>query len=104
MTLSIFSSNRVESLQKKLCLQLSETRLSDPLRREIIVVPTYAMARWLNLKIARQLGIAANFDYPLPATWIWQLAASVLDRVPEQDPLRAEQSRWKIFDLLQDQH
>jgi exodeoxyribonuclease V gamma subunit len=104
MTLSIFSSNRVESLQKKLCFQLNETRLTDPLAREIIVVPTYAMARWLNLEIARQQGIAANFDYPLPAAWIWQLAASVLDRVPEQDPLRPEQSRWKIFALLQDQH
>ena len=100
MTLSIFSSNRVESLQQNLCLRLSETTLADPLASETIVVPTYAMARWLNLKIAQQQGIAANFDYPSPAAWIWQLAASVLDRVPERDPLQRENTNWKIFTLL----
>jgi exodeoxyribonuclease V gamma subunit len=100
MTLSIFSSNRVESLQQNLCLRLSKTTLADPLTSETIVVPTYAMARWLNLKIAQQQGIAANYDYPLPAAWIWQLAASVLERVPERDPLQREHSIWKIFALL----
>jgi len=102
MTLSIFSSNRVESLQENLCHRLSEVPLDNPLASEVIVVPTHAMARWLNLKIARQETIAANFYYPLPATWVWQLAAAVLDRVPEQDPLRPEQSRWQIFSLLPD--
>jgi exodeoxyribonuclease V gamma subunit len=100
MTLSIFSSNRVESLQQNLCLRLNEARLSDPLASEIIVIPTYAMARWLNLSFAQQQGIAANFDYPLPAAWIWQLAASVLDQAPEQDPLKPEISSWEIFRLL----
>jgi exodeoxyribonuclease V gamma subunit len=100
MPLSIFSSNRVESLLENLCLRLGEATLADPLTSEVIVVPTYAMARWLNLKIARQQGIAANFDYPLPADWVWQLAASVLDQVPERDPLQAGYSSWKIFGLL----
>jgi len=89
MPLSIFSSNRVESLLQNLCLRLSETALANPLTSEVIVVPTYAMSRWLNLEIARQKGIAANIDYPLPADWVWQLAASVLDRVPARDPLQA---------------
>lgn len=100
MPLSIFSSNRVESLLQNLCLRLSEAALANPLTSEVIVVPTYAMSRWLNLEMARQQGIAANFDYPLPADWVWQLAASVLDRVPERDPLQAGYSSWKIFGLL----
>ena len=100
MTLSIFSSNQVESLQQNLCLHLNETQLSDPLTGEIIVVPTYAMARWLNLQIAQQQGIAANFIYPLPSTWIWQLAASTLNGVPERDPLQVDFLSWKIFSLL----
>ena len=100
MTLSIFSSNHVESLQQKLCLQLNETRLSNPLASEIVVVPTFAMARWLNLQIARQQGIAANFKYPLPAAWIWQLAGTILTGLPQHDPLQTDFSSWKIFGLL----
>jgi len=97
MPLTIFSSNRVESLLQNLCLRLGDATLTNPLTSEVIVVPTYAMSRWLNLEIARQQGIAANFDYPLPADWVWQLAASVLERVPERDPLQAGYSSWKIF-------
>ena len=100
MTLSIFSSNRVESLQQNLCLRLGKKPLAGPLTSETIVVPTYAMARWLNLKIAQQQGIAANYEFPLPGAWIWQFAASVLDRIPERDPLQREYSNWKIFALL----
>ena len=89
MTLSIFSSNRVELLQQNLCRHLSQATLADPLASEIIVVPTYAVARWLNLKIAQQQGIAANFEYPLPADWVWQTAASVLTQGAQSLPSSA---------------
>jgi len=102
MALSILSSNRVETLQENLCLRLGESLPANPFIEEIIVVPTYAMARWLNLQIALQQGIAANISYPLPASWVWQLAASILDQVPLQDPLQCEQTSWKIFNLLPD--
>ena len=100
MALTILSSNRVESLQEILCRRLSDQVLTDPLAQEFIVVPTYAMARWLNLQIAQQKGIAANINYPLPAAWVWQLAASILDHVPLQDPLQRDHTSWKIFNLL----
>jgi len=100
MTLSILSSNRVETLQENLCQRLGEDSPANPFVEEIIVVPTYAMARWLNLQIARQKGIAANISYPLPAGWVWQMASLILDHVSLQDPLQHEQASWKIFNLL----
>ena len=100
MAFSILSSNRIEKLQQSMCRHLSEIPLPNPLAREIIVVPTFAMARWLNLQQARRQGIAANIGYPQPAEWIWQLAASLLEQVPDQDPLRTETTCWKIFSLL----
>jgi exodeoxyribonuclease V gamma subunit len=100
MALSILSSNRVETLQENLCYRLTERLPTNPFAAEIIVVPTYAMARWLNLRIARQQGIAANIDYPLPADWVWQLAASILENVPGHDPLQPVLASWKLFNLL----
>ena len=100
MALSIISSNRVEALQHSLSSHISTQMLADPFESEVVVVPTFAMARWLNLKIAQQQGIAANIDYPLPASWIWQLATSILDDIPKIDPLSRDSMSWGIFQLL----
>ncbi len=97
-------SNRVESLQQQLCARLQESPLRDPFRPEIIIVPGNAMRRWLGLRIATAHGIAANIEFPLPAAWIWQLAARAhsLDprNVPNEDPLSREQAAWQIFAAL----
>ena len=85
MALTVFSSNRIESLQDRLMKNLAKPP-SDAFASEIIIVPTYAMGRWLNLRFAQQQGIAANIRYPQPGQWIWQLAASLLPNLPEQDP------------------
>lgn len=100
MALSIQSSNRVETLQQILSHQLTEFPLSNPFAAEIIVVPTFAMGRWLNLRFAQQQGIAANIQYPLPAGWLWSTAASIIEGVPELDPLRLESLIWRIYSAL----
>jgi len=100
MALTILSSNRVETLQSKLTQQLAAQPLHDPFAREIIVVPTYAMARWLNLRIALQQGVAANIDYPQMGEWIWALAGRILDGTPKRDPYSRDTLNWQVFGLL----
>ena len=100
MPLSILSSNRVETLQASLARRLAEEPLADPFAREIVVVPTFAMARWLNLRLAQSQGIAANLHYPQPAQWIWQLAGDLLGDLPRQDPFSRDGMAWRLFGLL----
>ncbi len=100
MAFYIQRSNRVEILQQNLARQITEGPLPDVFSAEVIVVPTFAMSRWLNLRFAQQLGIAANIEYPLPATWLWDTAAQLLDDLPAQDPLNRESMCWKIFTAL----
>lgn len=100
MALTIISSNRVETLQSRLVEQLAANTPDDPFACEVIVVPTFAMARWLNLRIAQQQGIAANIEYPQPGKWIWQLARQVVGEVAEEDPYSLESLAWSIFDAL----
>ena len=100
MALTILSSNRVETLQSILTQQLATQPLRDAFAQEVIVVPTYAMARWLNLRIAQQQGIAANIDYPQAGAWIWALAATILDGAAKQDPYSADALNWQVFSLL----
>ncbi|MDO8270740.1 MAG: exodeoxyribonuclease V subunit gamma [Gammaproteobacteria bacterium] len=108
MPLHLSSSNRIETLQLQLADLLSAQPLADPFAREVVLVPTMALQRWLNLQIAGCHGVAANIDCPLPAAWIWKLAAQLLDiagdssagAVPQQDPLSRESSAWKIYGVL----
>lgn len=104
MPLHLSCSNRIEALQRELALLLSENPLANPLQAELILVPSMAMQRWLNLQLATQHGVATNIEYPLPAAWFWHLAASMLaggsadERV--QDPLSRELAAWKIYGVL----
>jgi len=100
MALSILSSNRVEILQSRLRQHLAAAPLADPFASEIVVVPTFAMARWLNLRIAQQQGIAANIQYPQVGEWVWRLASSALAELPQQDPYSRDALGWQIFCLL----
>jgi len=104
MAFFLSCSNRIESLQQQLTSLLREEPLKEPFQKEVILVPSSAIKRWLNLQIATQHGVAANIDYPLPASWIWQLAASACrheeDSSSTQDPLSREQAAWQIFGAL----
>ncbi|NNE64359.1 MAG: hypothetical protein HKN34_09770, partial [Gammaproteobacteria bacterium] len=100
MPIRIYSSNRVEKLQHSLCYELTSQPLTNPLAGDVILVPTFAMSRWLNLRFAQQRGVAANIEYPLPAAWLWQIAEQVIGDIPARDPLAAEPMTWKIFSML----
>ncbi|MDP1930259.1 MAG: exodeoxyribonuclease V subunit gamma [Gammaproteobacteria bacterium] len=102
MSFHLNCSNRIESLQQLLALNLVQKPLESPLASELILVPGMAMQRWLNLQLASQHGVATNIEYPLPATWFWKLAASALEGGDEkrQDPLSRELAAWKIYGTL----
>ncbi|MDH3859602.1 MAG: exodeoxyribonuclease V subunit gamma, partial [Gammaproteobacteria bacterium] len=100
MALTILSSNQVEILQSRLTQRIVAEPLANPFAPEIIVVPTYAMSRWLNLRIAQQQGIAANIYYPQVSEWIWGMAATNLDNLPLKDPYSRGELAWQIFVAL----
>ncbi len=98
--LHICRSNRVESLLERLADRLGEEPLSSPFLPEVVVTPSPAMARWVNLQLAGRHGVAANYRYPLPAAFIWQLARDLLGDLPDTDPLASDVMTWKVYALL----
>jgi len=98
--LNIIRSNRVEALLSGLAHRLADAPLSSPFDAEVVVVPSPAMARWVNLQLALEHGVAANFEYPLPASFVWQVSRGLLDNLPEQDPLGLDALAWKVFGAL----
>ncbi|HSQ07543.1 MAG TPA: exodeoxyribonuclease V subunit gamma, partial [Chromatiaceae bacterium] len=98
--LQICRSNRVETLLDLLAHRLGETPLASPFTPETVVTPSPAMARWVHLGLAGAHGVAANLVYPLPASFVWQLARDLLGDTPEADPMGLEPMAWRIYAAL----
>jgi exodeoxyribonuclease V gamma subunit len=95
----IYHSNRMELLVDRLIHILSPP-LTGALAPEIIVVQNPGMKRWLSQQIALESGVAANIEYPLPASFVWQIHGFWLGDLPEQKEFDRESLRWRILSLL----
>ena len=96
--LNLYTGNRLETLQLKLARQLGQNPL-PPLQKEIVVVQSKGMQRWLNLEIARQNGICAHMEYLFPKAFVYTLFRQVAD-LPEKSPFAPEILTWKILKIL----
>ncbi len=98
--LHVYHSNRLEALFILLCTLRESRPLADPLTPEKVLVANPGIGRWLNFQIAERAGIAANIDYVLPATFVWQLYRDCLDNVPEQSAFEKNALRLRVLGEL----
>ncbi len=74
--------------------------MDNPFEKEIILVQSPGMAQWLRIAMAKEQGILANIEFPLPATFIWQMFMQVLDDVPKRSYFNKEAMTWKLIKIL----
>ncbi len=96
--LHLYTSNRLEVLQQKMAARLRSDPL-PPLQKEIVVVQSKGMERWLNLETARQNGICAHVAYLFPRVFVYSLFRQVI-QLPETTPFAPELNTWRILKLL----
>lgn len=101
--LFFYQSNQLDILAGLIGPLMQQNRLSNPLLREQVLVQSPGMAQWLKLELARQLRVSANIDFPLPASFIWQMFHVVLDDVPEQSPFNKAAMTWRLMRILPQQ-
>ncbi len=97
--LKVVHSNRLERLFERLA-EVLEQPLGSPMKPEILVVQNPGMGRWVNLRLAERLGVAANIRYPLPGGFVWDLLRERLPELPEQSTFDRPILTWRIMDLL----
>ncbi|MBF0099396.1 MAG: exodeoxyribonuclease V subunit gamma [Desulfobacterales bacterium] len=96
--MNLYTSNRIERLAQQLSLNLTESILA-PFEKEIIIVQSKGMERWLNTEIARYNSIAANIEYPFPRAFVYRLFRAILS-LDEITPYSIEIMTWNIMKLL----
>ena len=99
MALRLHHSNRLEVLAAVLA-EVLRAEPGDALVPERIVVPHRTIDRWLTLELARELGVAANLHFELPAGFAWSVMRSVVSDLPDDQPFAPPQLRWRLHDLL----
>ncbi|WP_067518298.1 exodeoxyribonuclease V subunit gamma [Endozoicomonas ascidiicola] len=100
--LTIYHSNHLDVLKDLLVELLQRDPPANPLEDEQILVQSPGMAQWLRIELAKGLGIAAGINFPLPASFLWQMYTKVLPDVPLRSAFNKESMTWKLMDLLED--
>jgi exodeoxyribonuclease V gamma subunit len=75
--LRVYHSNRLDVLEALMEFIVERERLDDPFEPEMVLVQSTGMAQWLQMSLSRKFGIAANIDFPLPASFIWEMFVRV---------------------------
>ncbi|QDQ26634.1 exodeoxyribonuclease V subunit gamma [Chitinimonas arctica] len=99
--LHLYQSNRLDTLATLLNEGILVQTPADPYTREQVIVQARGMGRWLGLRIAARFGICANIDFPLPATFLWQLIETVLGPQARLGPFGADALAWRLHGLLE---
>ncbi|BBN81978.1 RecBCD enzyme subunit RecC [Pseudoalteromonas sp. A25] len=98
--LHIIQSNRMEVLQAQFHTLLKSAPLSSPFCKEIVLVQSPGMSQWLKIGLSEALGVAAQVDFPLPSSFIWQLYQQFLPNVPSESPYNKQNMTWKLVAIL----
>ena len=82
------------------CLQETAGQGVSVFDPDQILVQSPGMSQWLKIQIAEKLGIAANIDFPLPSSFIWQLYQQHIQHLPEQSAFTKPNMTWKLMSIL----
>ncbi|MBJ9863484.1 MULTISPECIES: exodeoxyribonuclease V subunit gamma [Citrobacter] len=98
--LRVYHSNRLDVLEALMEFIVERERLDDPFEPEMILVQSTGMAQWLQMTLSQKFGIAANIEFPLPASFIWEMFVRVLPEIPKESAFSKQSMSWKLMTLL----
>jgi len=97
----VLHSNQLEGL-RELAVQFIRNHPLPVLAPEVLLVQSNGMKHWLELALAKDLGICAATQVALPSAKLWQIYRAVLgpSNVPTHMPLDKSPLVWRIMRLL----
>ncbi|GAB2683501.1 exodeoxyribonuclease V subunit gamma [Aliiglaciecola aliphaticivorans] len=112
--LHLIQSNKMEVLLADLLDKLSPKSSPDVFQQQsysenlnallipdTIIVQSPGMAQWIKIAIAETLGVAANIEFPLPSSYIWQQYKCFFNDLPETSAFTKPNMVWKLMSILE---
>ena len=97
---TVYHSNQLDLLKDLAAWQIKNQPLANPLNPEVVLVQSPGMAQWLQMSLAEEFGIAANIEFPLPASFIWDMFVRVLPGIPKESAFNKSAMSWKLMTIL----
>lgn len=98
----LYTSNRAETLVTRLA-EVVRRPSGGPFESEIVLVHSPGMGAWLSQRIAEQVGICANVEFPFPSRFIPELFAEVLGAEAEgAERWTRSRIQWAVLAELAD--
>ncbi|VFP88409.1 exodeoxyribonuclease V subunit gamma [Candidatus Erwinia haradaeae] len=98
--LTIYHSNDLEILKNIVCCEIESKPLLNPLCSEVLVVQSRQTEEWLQIKLAEEFGIAANIDFFLPSSFIWEMFFRIFPGIYKTSAFNQFSICWKLRDIL----
>ena len=73
---------------------------TSPFKKEVIVVQSKGMQRWLSMQLASRYGVWANGHYPFPNAMVQELFERFFAPAPDSSLFSPEVMTWKIMRIL----
>ncbi|BAH82997.1 exodeoxyribonuclease V subunit gamma [Candidatus Ishikawella capsulata] len=96
----VYHSNQLDLLKTLMANIINSQPLKDPFEPEIILVQSKGMEQWLQIELAKDIGISANIKFILPARFIWEMFLLIIPDVPEESAFTKSQMTWKLRKIL----
>ncbi|MEI7958250.1 MAG: exodeoxyribonuclease V subunit gamma [Verrucomicrobiota bacterium] len=97
--LFLHTGNRLETLAAELAA-VTSVPLGSPFTREIVMVQSLGMRRWLSLQLAEQVGICMNGAFPFPRTFLDDTLRRLVPEMAAPDAFAPDLLTWKIHRML----
>ena len=93
----LHTSNRAENLIEHL-VKVLEAPQQNILDKEVFLIQSQGMERWLSQQLAEKRGLWANFEYLFPASFFNDMS-SKLDLKLQQDAFSRDNLLWHFENL-----
>ena len=95
----LHSSNKTENLLEHLAAVIEASPLSSAFSKEVFLIQSQGMERWLSQQLASKLKVWGNFEYLFPNRFFNTLAQRIDSRLSEESFDR-ELMHWRFESLL----
>ena len=99
MAIRLFSSNRLETLIEVLA-EILQTPLSSILEKEVVLVQSKGMERWISMELAGRHGICCNYQFSFPNVFINEIFAKVVPDLSQRSQFEPGIMTWRIMEIL----
>jgi len=97
--LTLYTGNRLETLTGKFAGIVSSSPL-PVMKKEIVVLQSMGMMKWLTVEMSRRLGIWSNYEYVFPNRMAGDILNSFLPGRGDERFFDKEIMTWKCMDII----